>query len=312
MNAQSIILPVALCCFMSSAFAQAIPQAKADRALPQPEPQRFMVEVVGEGRPLILIPGLMSDARVWQPVQNELAEQFELHVVEIKGFGATASPQDASLVETGWLQALTGELSAYLLAHELEEVSVVGHSLGGFLAMAVALDNPDRIKQVVSIDGVPYLAPLFTRDPNTQVDDMRENAGQMLAYYRGLRSVEALAATVAQGVVIHATSEAHQQQIIDMSAASDPAVVAVAVHDLLQWDLRARLTEFDASLLLLGATGALPDHMQDQAAALYAQQIENLPSAQNGEILRIHRGSRHFIMFDDPEWLSAQILGFLQ
>ena len=312
MNALLTISFVAFGCFMSSAFAQATPQAEADRAVSHVELQRFQVEVVGEGRPLLLIPGLMSDARVWQPIQTELATQFELHLVTVKGFGATASPQDASLVETGWLQALTVELGEYLQAHDLEDVSVVGHSLGGFLGMAMALEDPHRITRVVSIDGVPYLAPLFTRDPNTQVADMRDNAAQMLTYYRSLQTADALAATVGQGVIIHATSEAHQQQVIDMSAESDSAVVAVAVHDLLQWDLRERMAELDTPLLLLGATGALPEHMQEQATALYVQQLENLPSAQNGEILKIHRGSRHFIMFDDPEWLRAQILGFLQ
>lgn len=309
MNALRTISLLAFGCFMSSPFAQ-VTSLEGTEA--QFEPKRFEVEVVGEGRPLLLIPGLMSDARIWQPIQTELAVQFELHMVSVKGFGATESPLDSSLVETGWLQALADELSTYIRSHELQEVSVAGHSLGGFLAMALALDNEDRIEQVVSIDGLPYLAPLFTRDPNTQVADMEQNAAQMLAYYRSLQTADALAAVVTQGIAVQATRDQHQREVIEMSAESDSAVVAVAVHDLLQWDLRNRLTDLKAPLLLLGATGALPAHMQEQAAALYTQQIENLPPGQNGEILRVHRESRHFIMFDDPEWLRAQILGFLQ
>ena len=276
------------------------------------EGEYFIVKTEGEGPPLLLIPGLMSDARVWQPIQAALAEQFELHLIEVRGFGATASPQNSALIETGWLRALNDELGAYLQGHDLKDVSVVGHSLGGFLGMALAIDNPARISKVLSIDGVPYLAPLFTRDPDTQVEDMRENAEQMLHYYRSLQTAEALGATVAQGVVIHAASESHQQQVIAMSAQSDSAVVAVAGHDLLQWDLRGRLPELRAPLLLLGATGALPEHMQDHATELYTQQLENLRPHQNGEILKINRDSRHFIMFDDADWLRAQILGFLQ
>lgn len=90
--------------------------------------------------------------------------------------GQPFAPHNAELIETGWLRALNEELGAYIHALNLHQVNVVGHSLGGFLGMAVAIENADRVHKVVSIDGVPYLAPIFTRNPNTQVDDMRTNA----------------------------------------------------------------------------------------------------------------------------------------
>lgn len=271
----------------------------------------FTVKIEGEGPPLLLIPGLMSDARVWQPLQAELANHYELHLVSVKGFGETAPPNQSEMITTGWLQALSGELGEYIYAHSEQDFRIVGHSMGGFLAMAIAIENPDKVISLVSVDGMPYLAPIFTRNPATRPDDMRVNAQQMLAYYQSLQTEQALAAVVAQGVVLHAASDEHQRMVVDMSAQSDADVVGVAVHDLLQWDLRDDLPKLTQPLLLLGATGALPDNMQDQATALYAQQLENLPATQNGEILKIRRSSRHFMMYDDPEWLIAQILGHL-
>ena len=275
------------------------------------EPTLFEVEVTGQGRPVLLIPGLMSDARTWATLRETFAAEYELHLINIKGFGQTPSPLDVEAVKPGWLAQVSEELVKYIHNNDLENCALIGHSMGGFLAMNVALQHPMRVSSVVSVDGLPYFAPILTRNPNTQADDMHLYAQRALELYGGLQTREELASTVAQGIAVHATSQSNQQWIIDMNAQSDSSVVAVAVHDLLLWDLRKDLSELTQPLLVLGATGAMPDSMQEQAASLYAQQLEQLPPGQN-KVLKIHTSARHFLMLDDPDWLTAQIKEHLQ
>ena len=132
-------------------------------------PRSFSVEVIGKGRPVILIPGLMSAPLVWQSTVDGLKADHQLHLIHIAGFAGKAAfsrgnqqPQQQSL-----LQSVQQELLAYIDAKQLQQPVLIGHSLGGFLAFAVASKAPAKIGPIVSVDGLPYLAPVFTRDPAT-------------------------------------------------------------------------------------------------------------------------------------------------
>src|SRR5690554_1557679 len=184
----------------------------------------FHVTKKGSGPVMVLIPGLMSDARVWSPIEAELAEHFELHLIELKGFGRTPASNGNEAPEPGWLRAVQQQLLAYIEAEGLTQPVIVGHSLGGFLALALAVEAPAQIGRVVSIDGLPYLAPVYTRDPTTTPEQMAAPAQNMLAFYRSLPNAEALEHTMLQNIGIHAESRQHQQWIMKMSAESAPDV----------------------------------------------------------------------------------------
>ncbi|WP_113906824.1 alpha/beta fold hydrolase [Aliidiomarina celeris] len=292
-------LLLALCLFTASTL-------QANEATPL-----FHVTKKGSGPVMVLIPGLMSDARVWSPIEAELAQHFELHLIELKGFGRTPAINGNEAPEPGWLRAVQQQLLAYVEVEGLTQPVIVGHSLGGFLALALAVEAPAQIGRVVSIDGLPYLAPVYTRDPTTTPEQMAAPAQNMLAFYRGLPNAEALEHTMLQNIGIHAESREHQQWIMKMSAESAPGVAGVAVHDLLMWDLRGALHTIEQPVLILGASGALPEAMRGEAENLYRQQLENLP-AQEGPALVMNTQARHFIMLEQPEWLVQRILEHTQ
>jgi pimeloyl-ACP methyl ester carboxylesterase len=81
------------------------------------------------------------------------------------------------------------------------------------------------------------------------------------------------------------------------------------MYTLLSKDLRQDIASIKAPTLLLGASGGFTQMAQHAAVAqLYQEQLAALPSAK----LKMNTQSRHFIMFDDPQWLNQQIIGFLE
>lgn len=265
------------------------------------QPPSFQVEVIGEGKPVLLIPGLMSDSRIWQHTASNLKSDYQLHLISLAGFAGTPA------IAGEFLPQVQQELLAYIKQQQLTKPAVVGHSLGAFMAFALASSAPEQIGTVIAIDGLPYIAPIFSRNPDTQVADMQAQALQLKAYYQNL-TTEQLTAGAAQGLFIQARAPEHQQLVLAMARASDSRTVGQAMYELLTTDLRPKVSTIQSKVWLLGASGALPAAQQAQATAIYQQQIATIANA----TLLMNTDSRHFMMLDEPEWFITQLRLALQ
>ncbi|WNO61595.1 alpha/beta hydrolase [Rheinheimera sp. MMS21-TC3] len=262
----------------------------------------FSVEIIGQGRPVIMIPGLMSNTEVWRPTAQLLATKYQLHLINIAGFAGNP-PITGEL-----LPKVKQELLAYIEQQHLEQPAVIGHSLGAFMAFSLASTAPDKIGTIIAVDGLPFLAPIFTQNVDTSAAMMQQQADYVRQQYQQMNK-EQLTAVTSQGLFIHAKSEAHQQQVLKMAIASDAASVGQALYELLTTDLRPEVHKIQSKVLLLGASGALQTQEQQNAArALYQQQIATITNAK----LVFNQESRHFIMLDQPDWLNQQIITALQ
>lgn len=282
-----------------TAFMLLSQSLKADETLTP----SFQVQVEGKGKAIILIPGLMSDQRVWQQLATALKPNYQLHLVSLAGFAGT--PALATPLK---LTQVTSELAAYIQHQQLKQPIVIGHSMGAFLAFQLASSYPKLTGKVIAVDGLPYLAPVFSRDSSTTVAQMAPQAKMMQQYYQQMTSAQ-LAESAKQGMAIQVSSAEHAAQVTQMAALSDPATVGAVIAELLTTDLRGEVHKIQQPVLLLGAGGALPsDSMRPAAQALYQQQINTIPQAK----LDFNWQARHFIMWDQPDWLLTQITDFIK
>jgi N-formylmaleamate deformylase len=264
--------------------------------------ESFSVEVIGQGRPVLMIPGLMSDSRIWQPTAEALASQYQLHLISVAGF-AGQPPVRGEL-----LPRLQRELLNYIEQKQLQKPAIVGHSLGAFVAFALASTAPDKFGTIVAVDGLPYLAPVFSGDASTSVAQATPQAEYLRRLYQNM-TPEQMTAFTRQGIARQATSDGQQQLILNMAAASDPATVGQAIYELLTTDLRSEVARIQSKVLLLGTSAALPDDTsRDNAKALYQQQLITIKHAS----LEFNPQARHFIMLDQPDWLTRRIASALQ
>lgn len=105
----------------------------------------------GRGRPVLIAHGLFGSARNWGAVARRLSEDREVWAVDMRNHGASPWDPDHSY------PALAGDL-AEMAAAMGGAVDVVGHSMGGKAAMAMALLHPEAVRRLVVLDiaPVPY------------------------------------------------------------------------------------------------------------------------------------------------------------
>ena len=108
------------------------------------------VETMGtKGPAVILIPGLSSGPWVWRDTAPRLAKDHRVYLLTLPGFDGRA-PQAGVTFDS-----LQSDLLALIEKDRLGKPVLVGHSLGGSLALAFAADHSDRIRGVVAVDGLP-------------------------------------------------------------------------------------------------------------------------------------------------------------
>ncbi len=187
---------------------------------------------------------------------------------------------------------------------------IVGHSLGGLLALMLAAKYPDDASRVVIVDALPFYGMMFGPQATVQsVEPMArrmrdatltQDAAQRTAMQR--RTAETLALSPAGRALVEADE-----------AASDPQIVARAMFEDLQTDFRPSLGSIKAPVLVLYAfdpTLVFPGGMKptaEMADAITASAYHGLAGAR---LVRVD-DTRHFIMLDQPQRFDELLRAFL-
>lgn len=130
----------------------ALPERSVDVASAHFGRHRVVYRKLGEGPPLLLVHGLMTSGYSFRYVIAALAERFTVYVPDLVGMGDSDKPDVAYDA-----RALARWIAELMDALEIRGCDVVGNSLGGYLAMWLALEDPGAIGRLVNLHspGVP-------------------------------------------------------------------------------------------------------------------------------------------------------------
>ena len=281
-------------------------------------PTSFRVQVVGKGRPMILIPGLMSSGETWNSTVARYQGRFECHVLTLAGFAGVpplspSSPHGAA--GTPLLATVRAELADYIRTRRLDRPVIVGHSLGGTLALALAADHPDLTGPLVIVDSLPFLAGAQLQAKT--LDDAKPGIAAMRAYMSS-QSPEQFQAYVKAGAATEfmVKGAADHDVIKQWGLTSDQRTAADAMADLMSIDVRADLAKITAPTLVLGTWIGLHEQLKKYGTALSRADVVRTFDEQFARLPRLHFAltdtARHFIMFDDPQWFFAELDPFLK
>lgn len=261
----------------------------------------FTVRVVGKGRPVLLIPGLTCPGVVWDETVARYQSQYQCHVVSLAGFGGAPAPASNAQL----LQHVRDELLAYIKTQRLNKPAVIGHSLGGFLALWMSTAQPDAVGPLVIVDSLPFLSAV--QNPAATAEQARPQAEAMRQQMSQGRLTPTQARQMSASLV---TDTARVTQLARWSLASDPATVAQAMYDLLTTDLRQDVTRVPQPVLVLGAWAAYKPYgaTKESTKAIFEQQYARLPQHR----VEMSEAGRHFLMYDDPQWFFQQTDAFLK
>lgn len=108
---------------------------------------------LGQGRPFVLLHGLFGSSDNWMGVAPKFAQHFRVFLVDLRNHGL--SPHSDEMT---WA-AMAGDLAEFFDAHGIERANLLGHSLGGKVAMQFALSFPVRVGKLVVVDMAPRANP---------------------------------------------------------------------------------------------------------------------------------------------------------
>jgi pimeloyl-ACP methyl ester carboxylesterase len=269
--------------------------AEGAKALP------FAVKVVGKGRPMILIPGLMCSGDVWETTVEHYKDKFECHVLTLAGFAGQPP------IPGPFLEKVRQGIIDYIRDRKLVKPVVVGHSLGGYLAFALSAGEPGLVGPVVAVDGLPCLPAAFTDKLDT--DQMKKQAE--LVRERMERSPrEAYLAQCKALLKTWIKDKKKLEAAEKWAETSDQPTVARAMGELFGKDLRSDVGRIKSPVLLLGAWSKDLEGFgmsREVVAKRYEQQVAAIPRHK----VTIAESANHFIMFDAPEWLFKEMDAFL-
>ncbi|MGS2727539.1 alpha/beta fold hydrolase [Psychroserpens sp. BH13MA-6] len=254
------------------------------------ESQPISVVVTGKGKPIILIPGFTVPGDIWNPLVKKLEKDYECHVVTLAGFGGIKP------IEFPWLPKVNESLKSYILKNDLQNTTIIGHSLGGTIATWLATQNDLELSKIILIDALPASGALMIPDFDSEnlAYDSPYNNQQL-----GMDDItfEQTATAMSKGMSI---TESEQERIKNWILESDRKTYVYGYTDYLKLDLREDLKNISIPVTIIAATKPYGLEMVKQT---YKSQYANLKDYK----FIIVEDSAHFIMLDKPDWFLEQI-----
>lgn len=115
----------------------------------------FHVLEAGEGPPVLCLHGFPDHSGTWRPLMQRLGGSFRVIAPDQRGYNFTSRPVG---VEAYRAEVLVADMITLLDALSIERVAVCGNDWGGLIAFYLAMQHPDRISHVISLNSVhPYI-----------------------------------------------------------------------------------------------------------------------------------------------------------
>ncbi|GAB4241963.1 MAG: alpha/beta hydrolase [Ekhidna sp.] len=251
------------------------------------------VSKVGKGNPIIFLPGFTSPGSVWEATIENLSISAESHTVSYAGFNGLAP------IGTPWYPVIKQALLDYVNKEGLTNITLVGHSMGGNLATELAAELNEAIIGLIIVDALPCMREVMMPGvPASSIQYESPYNNQLISMSD--EAFEQVAKTMAGNMT---NQEEKKDLLASWSVEADRETYAYGYTDLLKLDLRPLLSKIEVNTLILGAS--FPT--KEIAISTLESQYANLKDKN----IKVIEDSKHFIMFDQPEWFYDQVNEYL-
>ena len=258
----------------------------------QTKTNAFEVTKSGQGsKSIIFIPGFSCSGEVWNETKSKYEKDFTCFTLTMAGF-ADAKPQPNATFKN-WETSIAN----YIKENKIDKPTIIGHSMGGGLALALASDYPELIEKIIVVDALPCLPALFNptfkteEKPNCSAMVNQINSATNEQFYQMQKiSIQRLVADTSK-----------QELVVSWSMKSDRKTFAEMYCDFSNTDLREKIKAVKCSTLIL-----LEVYFKNLKPAI-EEQYKNLKTAN----LQYSNKGLHFIMYDDKEWYFSQLNNFM-
>lgn len=250
---------------------------------------RLFANVVGEGEPIFLIPGLGGQSAFWSSIVPLLQPRYRVILMDHRGTGQSDRPE-----QTYSIEQLAQDAVDVLDHFKIPAAHIVGHSTGGAIAQVLAIEHASRVGRIVL--GGAWGA----RDEQFRL---------LFDTRRAILNAAGPKAYAATGFFLACPPEWIRQNFADITAAleraaedfSPAAVVSERIRMIMDYDRSADLHRIAAPALVVAALddAIVPFHMSEQL-------LRAIPGAQ---LTVLHGG--HFFPRVDPRIFVDTVAGFI-
>jgi pimeloyl-ACP methyl ester carboxylesterase len=249
-------------------------------------------EAYGRGRPVILLHGWINSWGVWQDVMIDLAEngRYKVYALDFWGFGDSGKQNTPPFKVISYVQMV----DQFMEILGIERAPVLGHSMGGTVALAFALTYPERVTKVGAVG-----SPIEGRSLNFF---LRLAALDWVQLAQSLPAVTHLIVTTLVRINTMRDSRRVRRMLLQDVDRTSMESFFRSIGDLRRTDLSLQLSQIQAPVL--GVYGEHDNIVDPQQVELLTHHV---PRAQAVTMKR----SRHFPMLDEPEQFNAAVRLFL-
>lgn len=252
--------------------------AAATAATAQP-PEEFVDRGQFE---IVLIHGLGSNAEVWEEVVPFLKGTFTVRTFEMGGHGQTPPVPDPTI------ETEADRLAQFILDEGLDYPTLVGHGLGGMVAMVYAIRNPAAVHRLILMDTAPM-----------QLADDEEKAEVALAL------AEDYDRFVARRFLNMTPDEAVTERIVDTALRTDSATFISLLMSSFDFDVTEDLYNLSVPMLVIGSELMFPH----SSSSRHMLEHYGYGSAKSLSFKRMGL-TGHFMMLERPINLASVLLAF--
>lgn len=276
----------------------------------------------------VLHSGAVSTADTWNPNIEALAQNFHVVAVDLPGFGGSDKPKIKYKLED-----FVTYLDAFMEAKGIDKAMLVGHGLGGSIAIVYALEYPDKVQKLVLVDSfgappgrsilkVPIIGSLVQKQKAAKINIVLPLAKRALGGWEG-PAEKSMAMALSQqvddaspislknlvisregdsGKFLRAVTDYRMAAIASEEAGKEVHALHKAMVQTRRKDLAGRLPEIEVPVLVMNG---FYDPVVTQEQAQYMEHA--FPRGQ----LMVYEKSAHYPMVEEAERFNRDVSFFL-
>lgn len=276
----------------------------------------------------VLHSGAVSTADTWNPNIEALAKNFHVVAIDLPGFGGSDKPKIKYKLED-----FVTYLDAFMEAKGIDKAMLVGHGLGGSIAIVYALEYPDKVQKLVLVDSfgappgrsilkVPIIGSLVQKQKAAKINIVLPLAKRALGGWEG-PAEKSMAMALSQqvddaspislknlvisregdsGKFLRAVTDYRMAAIASEEAGKEVHALHKAMVQTRRKDLAKRLVEIEVPVLVMNG---FYDRVVTRKQAQYMEHA--LPRGQ----LMVYEKSAHYPMVEEAERFNRDVSFFL-
>ena len=234
-------------------------------------------------------PGFANSSDVWTETVENINGDYQFHLVDYAGFNGLEP------ISTPWLPKVKKALVEYVKTNNLKEVTIIGHSLGGTLALYLAAELQDYVKEIIVVDGLPNTSKLMF--PNQEAGLFSyENPYAKSQLEMPKAGFEQM---IAQQLNMMCKNKDKHTLIKEWIVNTDRPTYVYGYIDYLNFDATLYLKNITCKVTLFAATS----YGKAQSQKVYESQYEEL----NTYDILFAEDAAHYIMYDQSDWFHNEI-----